>query len=90
MSSPVMTVSKITIPSSFFIAISPVCKRLHGKRKVITAVSPCLRAISMPLRLPGRSGCGDDGIPSFNRIRYRQHDASVFLYAFDLIELDGE
>jgi ATP-dependent DNA ligase len=24
------------------------------------------------------------------RIRYRRHDESVFLYAFDLIELDGE
>jgi bifunctional non-homologous end joining protein LigD len=33
--------------------------------------------------------CGDDGVPSFDRIRYRRHDASVFLYAFDLIELDG-
>jgi ATP-dependent DNA ligase len=31
--------------------------------------------------------CDDDGMPSFNRIRYRRHDASVFLYAFDLIEL---
>jgi len=27
--------------------------------------------------------------PSFDRIRYRRHDASVFLYAYDLIELDG-
>jgi hypothetical protein len=26
----------------------------------------------------------------FDRIRYRRHDASAFLYAFDLIELDGE
>jgi bifunctional non-homologous end joining protein LigD len=26
--------------------------------------------------------CGDDGVPSFDRIRYRQHDGSVFLYAF--------
>jgi bifunctional non-homologous end joining protein LigD len=34
--------------------------------------------------------CGDDGIANFNRIRYRHHDASVFLYAFDLIELDGD
>jgi bifunctional non-homologous end joining protein LigD len=34
--------------------------------------------------------CGDDGVPSFDRIRYRRHDASVFLYAFDLIELDGQ
>jgi bifunctional non-homologous end joining protein LigD len=34
--------------------------------------------------------CGEDGIVSFDRIRYRHHDASVFLYAFDLIELEGE
>src|SRR6266851_2119789 len=34
--------------------------------------------------------CGDDGIASFDRIRYRHHDASVFLYAFDLVELDGD
>jgi hypothetical protein len=31
--------------------------------------------------------CGDDGVPNFDRIRYHRHDASVFLYAFDLIEL---
>jgi bifunctional non-homologous end joining protein LigD len=34
--------------------------------------------------------CDDDGRPNFERIRYRRHDASVFLYAFDLIELDGD
>jgi bifunctional non-homologous end joining protein LigD len=34
--------------------------------------------------------CGDDGIASFNRIRYRRHDADVFMWAFDLIELDGD
>jgi bifunctional non-homologous end joining protein LigD len=34
--------------------------------------------------------CGEDGLSSFDRIRYRRHDASVFLYAFDLIELDGD
>jgi ATP-dependent DNA ligase len=28
-------------------------------------------------------------IASFERIRYRRHDGGVFLYAFDLIELDG-
>ena len=31
--------------------------------------------------------CDNDGGPSFDRIRYRRHDASVFLY---LIELDGD
>jgi ATP-dependent DNA ligase len=34
--------------------------------------------------------CDSDGRPSFDRIRYRRHDASVFLYAFDLIELSGD
>jgi bifunctional non-homologous end joining protein LigD len=34
--------------------------------------------------------CGDDGIASFDRIRHRGHDEGVFLYAFDLIELDEE
>jgi bifunctional non-homologous end joining protein LigD len=34
--------------------------------------------------------CAEDGRPSFDRIRYRRYDASVFLYAFDLIELNGD
>jgi bifunctional non-homologous end joining protein LigD len=33
--------------------------------------------------------CDDNGLSSFERIRYRQHDGDVFLYAFDLIELSG-
>jgi ATP-dependent DNA ligase len=33
--------------------------------------------------------CDDDGMPSFDHIRYRRADASVFLFAFDLLELDG-
>jgi bifunctional non-homologous end joining protein LigD len=34
--------------------------------------------------------CDDNGLASFERIRYRQHDGGVFLYAFDLIELNGD
>jgi hypothetical protein len=34
--------------------------------------------------------CGEDRVASFDRIRYRWHDASVFLYAFDPIGLDGD
>jgi bifunctional non-homologous end joining protein LigD len=34
--------------------------------------------------------CDDNGLASFERIRYRQHDEDVFLYAFDLIELNGD
>src|SRR4029453_17670744 len=33
--------------------------------------------------------CDDNGVASFNLIRYRRHDDSTFLYAFDLIELNG-
>jgi bifunctional non-homologous end joining protein LigD len=34
--------------------------------------------------------CADNGLSSFDRICYRQNDASVFMWAFDLIELDGD
>jgi bifunctional non-homologous end joining protein LigD len=34
--------------------------------------------------------CDDNGITSFNLVRYRHHDESIFLYAFDLIELNGD
>jgi bifunctional non-homologous end joining protein LigD len=34
--------------------------------------------------------CGADGLSSFDRLRYRQHDETVFMWAFDLIELDGD
>src|SRR5262245_54859704 len=33
--------------------------------------------------------CDGDGKPSFDRLRYRRADGAVFLFAFDLIELDG-
>jgi bifunctional non-homologous end joining protein LigD len=36
------------------------------------------------------AACDDDGIASFERIRYRHYDKTVFLYAFDLIELNGD
>src|SRR5262249_18514181 len=34
--------------------------------------------------------CDDDGVASCDRIRYRRNDGDVFLYAFDLIELNGD
>jgi ATP-dependent DNA ligase len=34
--------------------------------------------------------CDDRGIAAFDRIRYRRYDSIVFLYAFDLIELNGD
>src|ERR1700758_3326921 len=35
-------------------------------------------------------GCDDNGVTSFNLVRYRHHDESIFLYAFDVIELNGD
>src|SRR5262245_9423431 len=34
--------------------------------------------------------CGQDGMPNFDRLRYRRADGAVFLHAFDLIELNGQ
>jgi len=34
--------------------------------------------------------CDDNGVASFDRIRHRGHDGDAFLYAFDLIELNGD
>src|SRR5262247_962101 len=34
--------------------------------------------------------CDDNGLAVFDRTRYRRHDGKVFLYAFDLIELEGD
>jgi bifunctional non-homologous end joining protein LigD len=33
--------------------------------------------------------CDDDGLPVFDRLRYRRDDSRVFPYAFDLLERDG-
>jgi bifunctional non-homologous end joining protein LigD len=33
--------------------------------------------------------CNENGLPDFKTLRYRKNDTTVFLYAFDLIELDG-
>jgi bifunctional non-homologous end joining protein LigD len=34
--------------------------------------------------------CDGDGLPSFDRLRYRRADGAVFLFAFDLLEINGE
>jgi bifunctional non-homologous end joining protein LigD len=34
--------------------------------------------------------CDEQGLAVFERLRYRRADGSVFLYAFDLLELDGQ
>jgi ATP-dependent DNA ligase len=49
---------------------------------------PC--ALAAASSTAKQSRAGDDGIAVFERIRYRRHDASVFILAFDLIELNGD
>jgi hypothetical protein len=34
--------------------------------------------------------CDDNGVPSFDLVRHHRHNDRVFLYAFDLIELNGD
>jgi ATP-dependent DNA ligase len=34
--------------------------------------------------------CDRDGLPSFDRLRYRRGDGTAFLFAFDLLELNGD
>jgi ATP-dependent DNA ligase len=34
--------------------------------------------------------CDDSGLACFDRIRHRRYDETVFMYAFDLIELNGD
>src|SRR5262249_54146461 len=54
-------------------------------------VEALLRLRSRSCIIDGEAvACDDNGMPNFNRIRYRRHDATVFLYAFDLIELNGD
>jgi bifunctional non-homologous end joining protein LigD len=54
-------------------------------------VETLLRLRSRSCIIDGEAvACDDNGVTSFNRVRYRHHDDSIFLYAFDLIELNGD
>jgi bifunctional non-homologous end joining protein LigD len=55
---------------------------------LITAAAQALRAQSF--LIDGEAvACDGDGVPVFDRLRYRRQDGRVFLYAFDLLELNG-
>ena len=60
----------------------------HRFPLIIEAVAH-LRASS--IILDGEAvACGDDGMPSFELLRHHRHDDAVFLYAFDLLELNRD
>ena len=59
-----------------------------GRFPLIARAAPALRATSC--LIDGEAvACDDNGLPMFDRLRYRRQDGRVFLYAFDLMELDG-
>jgi bifunctional non-homologous end joining protein LigD len=60
-----------------------------GRFPLIAEAAGALRARSF--LIDGEAvACDGDGLPVFDRLRYRRQDGRVFLYAFDLIELDGK
>jgi bifunctional non-homologous end joining protein LigD len=55
---------------------------------LIAAAAEALRAHSF--LIDGEAvACDGDGVPVFDRLRYRRQDGRVFLYVFDLLELNG-
>src|SRR5262245_5684853 len=59
-----------------------------GRFPLIARAALSLKAASC--LIDGEAVCCDgDGLPVFDHLRYRRDDRRVFLYAFDLLELDG-
>src|SRR5262249_47799074 len=60
-----------------------------GRFPLIAEAAGALRARSF--LIDGEAvACDGDGLPVFDRLRYRRQDGLVFLYAFDLLELNGQ
>jgi hypothetical protein len=55
-----------------------------GRRRAWSGDESCERACA------AKFACDDNGVASFTLVRYRHHDEKIFLYAFDLIELNGD
>jgi bifunctional non-homologous end joining protein LigD len=60
-----------------------------GRFPLVAQAAGALKARSF--LLDGEAvACDGDGLPSFDRLRYRRGDGTVFLFAFDLLELNGD
>src|SRR5436305_14216456 len=53
-----------------------------GRFPLIAGAALALKAVSCLIDGEGVA-CDDDGMPCFDRLRYRRADGHVFLYAFD-------
>ena len=76
-------------PSPFTVtrlhALFPACK--FDRPLIVEALA---RLRSRSCIIDGEAvACDGSGIAQINRIRYRSYDSTVLLYAFDLIELNG-
>src|SRR5262249_31735531 len=59
-----------------------------GRFPLIAAAAGMLRARSF--LIDGEAvACDGDGLPVFDRLRYRRQDGRAFLFALDLLELNG-
>ena len=61
---------------------SPVASRSSSRRWPAYARAPALST--------GRPSCDDNGVASFDLIRHQRANERIFLFAFDLIELNGD
>jgi bifunctional non-homologous end joining protein LigD len=60
-----------------------------GRFRLIAEAAGALRARSF--LIDGEAvACDGDGLPVLDRLRYRRQHGRVFLYAFDLLELNGQ
>jgi bifunctional non-homologous end joining protein LigD len=72
--------------------------RRHNNCSVARNRAPRRQQLQAPARPRSRSciidgeavACDDKGVASFDLIRHHRADDSIFLYSFDLIELNGD
>ena len=70
-------------------ALQPAGQRPNDRFSLIVEALAGLRSRSCII--DGEAvACDERGIAAFDLIRYRRNDGCVFLYAFDLIELNGD
>ncbi len=77
-------------------ALNGIGRKRRGYPRCVPVRRPTRNAFGYSLRLrscliDGEAVCCDEeGVPVFHKLRQRRDDRHVFLYAFDLIELDGK
>jgi bifunctional non-homologous end joining protein LigD len=69
----------------------PLARRAAATRRFPRIVDALARLRSRSCIIDGEAvACDDNGVASFDLVRHHRANDSVFLYAFDLIELNGD